>query len=255
MDAFDFIDEKPKEKRDINFTDIVWNIATIYFLLCAVVAGAVFLLLFFNPEHSLNPFPPSNVFVVPTQMVMPTSRPTQDVQPTATFTLTPTMVMPTATVVLIGPTETQPPPTPTELLVTPSTPTEEVTGEMPFALQEGNPTPLDASIFRPDLGCNFMGVAGQALDTNGAPILNLEVELSGVLDGNPTQLIGLTGVATQYGPGGYELKLAGKPIASISSLMVQLKDQDGLPLSNHILFDTYEDCSKNLILITFIQVR
>jgi hypothetical protein len=36
---------------------------------------------------------------------------------------------------------------------------------------------------------------------------------------------------------------------------VQLFDQSMAPLSERVFFDTYDDCSQNLILINFRQVR
>jgi len=39
------------------------------------------------------------------------------------------------------------------------------------------------------------------------------------------------------------------------ALYVQLLDQAGLPISEQITFDTFADCSKNLILIRFQKVR
>jgi len=36
---------------------------------------------------------------------------------------------------------------------------------------------------------------------------------------------------------------------------VQLLDQAGLPMSNQIYFDTYEECDKSTIIIYFKQVK
>ena len=58
-----------------------------------------------------------------------------------------------------------------------------------------------------------------------------------------------------YGRGGYEFTLADHPIASKQSAWVQLLDQSNLPLSPKVYFNTYEDCSKNLIIVNFKQVR
>lgn len=92
---------------------------------------------------------------------------------------------------------------------------------------------------------------------NDAPVTGLIVRLGGTLPGItfPQPMLTLTGVALNYGPGGYEFPLAEKPIASKRSLWLQLLDQSGLPLSEKAYFDTYESCDKNLILINFKQVR
>jgi hypothetical protein len=65
----------------------------------------------------------------------------------------------------------------------------------------------------------------------------------------------LSGVALTYGRSGYEFKLADAPIASKGVLWLQLLSQAGIPLSDKIYFDTYNDCNKNLIIIDFKQVR
>jgi hypothetical protein len=71
----------------------------------------------------------------------------------------------------------------------------------------------------------------------------------------PTPMMSLTGVALNYGPSGFEFQLAGKPVASKKTLWTQLLDQEGLPVSDRVFFDTYADCNRNLILINFKQVR
>jgi hypothetical protein len=41
------------------------------------------------------------------------------------------------------------------------------------------------------------------------------------------------------------------PISSKGELSIQLLDQAGLPLSNNISIDTFNDCTKNLALVRF----
>jgi hypothetical protein len=65
----------------------------------------------------------------------------------------------------------------------------------------------------------------------------------------------MTGLAPQYGPGGYEITLGDRPLDSDDALTVQLFDQAMLPLSDKVTFDTFEDCDRNLILVNFKQVR
>ena len=100
-----------------------------------------------------------------------------------------------------------------------------------------------------------MGVGGQALDMQDAPIVGTTIELGGWLGTDAVDMLSLTGTALQYGPAGYEFTLSDHPIAALKTLWVQLLDQAGLPLSNRVYFTTYDDCTKNLILITFKQVR
>src|SRR3972149_3667128 len=54
-----------------------------------------------------------------------------------------------------------------------------------FEIQEGSPSAVDSTVFHPELGCNFMGVAGQAFGVNGAPIADLQGQIRGTLDGQP----------------------------------------------------------------------
>jgi hypothetical protein len=102
-----------------------------------------------------------------------------------------------------------------------------------------------------------MGVGGQVVDMNGAPVTGLIIRLGGDLPGIkiPDHFITLTGVAINYGRSGYEFKLADKPVASKKSLWLQLVNQAGGPLSDKLFFDTYDDCEKNLIIIDFKQVH
>ena len=65
----------------------------------------------------------------------------------------------------------------------------------------------------------------------------------------------MTGLAPQYGQGGFEFTLANQLIATTGTLWIQLLDQQNLPLSERIYFDTYNDCEKNLVIIYFNQVH
>ena len=102
-----------------------------------------------------------------------------------------------------------------------------------------------------------MGVGGQTVDLSGGPVTGLIIRLGGAVPGIdlPELVMNLTGVALNYGRSGYEFTLADHPIASKKTLWVQLVDQSSIPLSPKIYFDTYDDCSKNLIIINFKQVR
>jgi hypothetical protein len=149
------------------------------------------------------------------------------------------------------PTDTPPegtPPDDGEILETPS-------GGYAFALHEGSPVAIP-NIGHPDLGCDWMGVGGQAFDLTGAPIAQgLFVQLGGELAGDPLDFLGMVGMVSNYGPGSFEFTLADEPIPSEETLWVQLFDQAKLPLSDKIYFDTFGECEQNLILINFTQVR
>jgi hypothetical protein len=252
MNNYDYdFDYQPRPARKAS--NVIWNVLTILVLVSAVCLAGGFLIIFLNPNSSLNPFPPP---LLPDVLAMPTASPTPRSVLPPTWTPAPTLE-PTATFTP-RPSST---PLPTETpfsLVTPGAeiPTVLATaGGMPFVLQSGNPLAI-ANIYHPDLGCNWMGVGGQVFDLKGAVVLGQQIQLGGVLNGTPipSGYPTLTGVLP-YAPGYYEFTLGDKPSASTGKLWVQLVDQAGLPMSDKIVFDTYDDCQKNLIIINFKQVR
>jgi len=248
-DVFDYIDET-EEPAPPSRSGKVWNILTILTLVSALCVGIVYLIVFINPNVGFNPFPPPR---------MPHAFALDTPTPTPKSVLPPTWTP-----------EGEPPQPPTEVPLPSNTPeslpeeqpieevTPEVIGDMPVVLHEGSPTYMSSYGSHPDLGCDWMGVAGQVLDINGAPVTGMFVELGGTLGGksvgSPT-LLGMTGTATYYGPAGYEFKLADQPIASNGTLWIQVLDQAGLPLSEKHYFYTFEDCEQNLIIIFFQKVK
>jgi len=249
MDAFDFKDESQSARSG---SALIWNILTILALLGVACVGCMFVLIFTNPYSAFNPFPPPTL---PSVLVLPTSTTTSSVilPPTWTPTVTP---VPTFTDTP-QPTSTLPP-TPTPITITPTEPPPPTRppGGYSFEVRQGSPKAIP-NIYHPELGCNWMGVGGQAIDMNGSPITGLIIRLGGTLPGVtiPDHLMSLTGVALDYGRAGYEFKLADKPTASKRSLWVQLLDQSGVPLSDKAYFDTFASCDMNLIIIDFKRVR
>ncbi len=226
----------------------LFNILTILTLLGVVLVVLTFIAWFTSPALVPQPLRPP---------VIPTVPPTNTPSPTPiklppTFTPQPTNTpRPTNT---LRPTST-PIPTDTPFsLVTPPTSEASPTPEFAYAVQSNNPIYIE-NIFHPELGCDWMGVAGQALDLNDAPITGLVVELGGQLGGQSVSMISLTGAATIYGPSGYEFVLADSPTASTGSLYVQLLDQAGRPISEKFFFDTSASCEENLIIINFEKLR
>lgn len=233
--------------------DRILNILTALTFMSVLCLISGFVVIFNNPYSFLNPFPPP---ALPTPLSLPTASPTSVMALPPTWTATASPV-PTATTTQ-RPTATNPPTATTFSLVTPS-PTATATeppGGYPFDIQKGSPVAI-ANIYHPELGCNWMGVGGQTVDISGAPVTGLIIRLGGAVPGIdlPELVMNLTGVALNYGRGGYEFTLADHPIASKQTLWVQLLNQSSVPLSKKIYFDTYDDCSKNLIIINFKQVR
>jgi hypothetical protein len=220
MDEFDFKEEKTKKPAKIG--SAFWNCGSLFFFLGAVAAATFIILLFLNPFSELNPFPP--------------------VPPTAIPSNTPTLAPET-------PTET-----PTATLEPSATPTIDIAGGF-FQIQEGSPAPLDSTVFHPELGCNFMGIAGQAFNLSGTPISDLQVHVTGTLADQPIDTIGLTGAATQYGSGAYyEIQLGTQPIASDNTLQVVLMNATGSNISDPLTFSTTSSCQENLLIINFSEM-
>lgn len=247
MDGFE-IGNSPEPRRSRRPSTRVWNILTAVVLVMILCAVSVFYLIFTNPNSFLNPFPP------PTLLPSPTF-------PTATMTLRFTLVpswTPTSTPVLATDT---PVPTHTPLVTnTPEIGAEPgatpAPGVFAFELQPGSPSAIDGTTFHPDLDCNWTGVAGQATSLNGEPVTGLFVRLGGSIPGDEAiDQLSMTGWAEQYGAGGFEFTVADYLVASEGTLWIQLLDQQNLPLSDKVYFNTYEDCQRNLIIIYFDQVQ
>ncbi|MGE5124133.1 MAG: hypothetical protein ACM3H7_06410, partial [Acidobacteriaceae bacterium] len=102
----------------------------------------------------------------------------------------------------------------------------------------------------------WTGVAGQASSLNGEAVRGLFVQLGGSMPGaDVVNKQVMTGLAEEYGPGGFEITVANEMLASNQSLWIQLLDQQNLPLSDRVYFDTFADCEQNLIIIYFEQIR
>lgn len=247
MDPFDFVDEvSPKRRFNLRMggVNLIWNIGTLWFLAMAVLALIGFVFIFINPWIGLNPYPPP--------LHSPLQPPPDGGQPLAPPPTSPSTVLaPSATPEPLGPQ-----PTPTNIVLASPTPTVVVTQDgFRFVLQPGSLVYMDASTFFPDLGCNTFRVAGQVFDINGATIVSQAVKLTGTLSGNPVNLPpDFTKINTAYGNGAYyDFELANRPVASVASLEIMLLSQDGTQISEAILFNTFDDCTKNLIMINFVE--
>ncbi len=219
-------------------------------LVLTVIVVAAIVIIYVNPGSRLNPFPPPT-----TTPVLALASATFIPQPTIAPSRTPVSVsiLTTNTAEVIQPA----PATPT--MVASATQIIEVVAassdDYAFVLRQGSPAAIDAAQFHADAGCNWLGVAGQATSLNGEAVRGLFVHLGGTLDGKDMDLLTMTGLAAQYGAGGFEITLTDRLISSNSSLWVQLLDAQNLPLSNKVYFSTFDDCTKNLVIIYFDQVR
>lgn len=228
---------------------LFWNLLTLLTLIGVILVVLAAVYIFQHPNSPLNPFPPE---ALPEVLVLPTATPTLRSLPA---TWTPTIPQATET------------PQPTATIDVPLVTVTAVEGEFEVTAEptdqagyyafelKSETVALDGKIFHPDWECNWLGAAGQVEDLQGRPAKGLRVVVGGSLNGSRVDMNSLTGTALQYGPSGYEFKLADEPVATEGKLWVQLVDQAGLPLSARVTFDTVDACDKNLILINFHQVR
>jgi hypothetical protein len=175
--------------------------------------------------------------------------PVGDVQPSPTGILStpsPTSMIPSP----INTIATVQTPTETPTLESTNTPTITPTPPPDFILQLGSPQAIP-NVFRPELGCNWMGIAGQVFGPDESPLLNIVVEVGGSLAGEPYMGLGMTGSTPYYGLGGFEVTLSDRPIASHGTLWVVLSGLDGAMLTERIFFDTYGNCEQNLLILNF----
>ena len=244
------MDGNPPNKAVKNL-DGLWNALSVTVLAAALVLGGAMAWIFLQPGAPVNPFPPPTLPAVVTLAPDATGTPIPATPtPTPTATQTPIPPTPTATptitveVILATPgSEPTPTPTPTE-------------PDSAYAFTiVGQPEAIDSTNYHPELGCNFLGIAGQVFDLRGSPVLGIRVQVNGWLGDEYILLYGMSGLAQAYGIGGYELKLAETPAASRGDLFIRLLDQQGIPLSDRIYFDTYADCARNLVIVQFQQVR
>jgi hypothetical protein len=249
MDIFDFdeIKEEPPPKKER--PGMVWNILTILALMASLGVTAAFISIFRDPQSSFNPFPPP-------ENILPTRGPTFTAtnRPFLPATWTPTAPLPAT----YTPTPRQ---TSTPLFTEASyefpteTPGPELTpGSKSFVLDQGSPKALP-NIYHQEMGCNWSGVGGMVVDMRGGPVQGILVELGGTLSGKSVQMLTITTPNSLASRLDFEFEIADKPVVSNKTLWLQLLDQAGLPLSEKVYFETYDDCEKNLIVVYFKQVR
>lgn len=239
--------EEPSRRE----SGLVWDLLSLLLLLFSVCLIGYFGLVFINPYTGLNPFPPPTMPVPFVPTVTPTLPfITLPAPPTATFTPSPTATWtatPTQTAVVTPfPVGTTPAP-----VVTTPPPTA-----LPYVLQAGTPTYMPSTVWHPESGCNYLGVAGQIFAANNQPLTNapIVVWVSGQLAGVELNQVALPGTAPHVGPAGFEIALADHPVASQGTVYIQLLDLNTqLPLSDAVFFETKDSCEQNIVLINFVQ--
>lgn len=184
---------------------------------------------------------PTNDLVSDTVIVSPaTPTPVIEDSPISTETAVPELTL------TIKPTSIG---SPTNTLSPSVTPTE-----LPYTLQPGNPAYIE-NFAHPSDACDWLGVAGQVFNDQGEPMVKLVAFVKGKLGSKEIDKVAVTGIpeADIYNPGAYEIQIAQKPIASNETLSIQIFDINGNPISEEIFFNTLADCTKNLIIMNFIE--
>ena len=205
-------------------------------ILLSLLLSGCYLILEPTPTSSVPATDTAAAATLVTQTDTPVRTATTENTATAAETLTPSFT-PTKTL--------------TATPVKTATPVDTAT-PMPYTLQVEAPVYIK-NFVHIDAGCDWLGVAGQVFDANGDPVLNLVLVAAGTLNGKTINLTAVTGIpeADVYGPGGYEIQLAGEALASSQSLNIQVFDLQGNALSEAYVFDTYADCTRNLAIINF----
>ncbi|MFN2145236.1 MAG: hypothetical protein ACK2T7_07770 [Anaerolineales bacterium] len=225
------------------------------FMLGAVLLLAYFAYTFANPYHALNPFqPPTPTAAQQSAVEEPAKDPASDPaeqpaeDPQSDPTAAPTLPAPPTETPLPLPTNT---PFPTATPVVINTPVKTPTLEPveKFTAQEGTPSYIPYSG-----GCSGLYVAGNITDIDHNPVMLMTVRAVGNLDGEEIFIEVLSGSNTDYTISGWEIKLSDTLVSSSGSITISLYQQGGWePISEEVLIDTYNDCSRNLAVVNFVQ--
>lgn len=178
-----------------------------------------------------------------------------------TPTLVYTLAIPSATATVeASPIPATPSPTAAPLLTaTPAfTPQQDPTAttsvaDLPaarFSVQNGTPRYLQA-FTHADLGCLWVGVAGQVFDATGAGASGMVVMVTGSMNGQALQRAARTDVQSPFGPGGYEIFLGDYASNMVQKVSVQLFNQDDQPMSDPFQVDVPDQCDQNLVVVNF----
>lgn len=211
---------------------------------------------------SETPIPPTIVAVaqVPTETATPTEDPllptftpaptntnvpataTNTRQPTLTPSITPTFPPATATAT--------PSNTPTETPTAGPSPTQTNTPS-PFPFTKSSDSPFYLRNFANTAGCDWLGIAGEVLDTSGNAVAAGQYRVH-VWDSGVDERLD-TGSAPAYGSSGWEQFVFGSPV--IRDYNVQLETVNGTAVSQVYRLQTRSSCNENLLYIIFEQNR
>lgn len=230
---------------------LLLNLLTFLFLLASLLLAAYFVYTYINPHHSLNPLAlPDQAAEIQTSEATPAAPVVENETEAAVQTIESEVQLAAPTSTLTpAPAATLPPfPTATPVVINTLSPT--LTNEpLKFAAHAGSPSYLPYSG-----GCTGMYIAGNITDIDDNPVMLMTVRASGTLGGEDILIEALSGSNTNYTVSGWEIKLLDSLIASTGEITVALYGQGGWePISEEVRIDTFNDCSRNLIVVNFVQ--
>jgi len=254
-DAYDFIEDEPAPtEAEAASGSPLLRLGTIYFVVAALALIGYFIFIYFNPYHALNPFPP------PTQpaeaesaLALPLDTPEPQPTITAAVEVIAMVEEPSATATIeVGP--TLPPtayPTPTDVVLMTATPSGTQETRRYYVPREESPSYLAHAS-----GCTGLYVAGNVVDIEKDPVMLLTVRVTGTLGDQPVDMEVLSGSNDTYTQSGWEIQLSDQLLVSTGTLLVALYEQGGRePVSEVVAFDTVNDCTRNLVVVNFVQQR
>jgi hypothetical protein len=223
----------------------MWDMLSILVLILTACIAGYFVMIFLNPGSSFNILPPGG-----RGPQLPTAT-TTPIQLEPTWTPSPTLVLtpsntprPTFTPFFTN--------TPFSLVPPTKTPKPTSTPKAPFGATSQQ---VESTVIHPDLACNWAGIGGTVVDSNGSHIVGTVVVLRGTLSGSSVEMQTVTGINKEYGQSGFEFVLGNAPVATNKTLYVQLVDLQNIPLSDPVYVTTSGDCTKNLVLVRFKKNR
>ncbi len=228
----------------------LFNQLALLFVVLTPLAVIVYLAIFLFPQLPINPLPPIAVGQVvpagPTRTPTETSTPTRTPHPTNTPTPTSTSA-PTDTPTVVVSVTVKPGSTRTPVhTATPSGPRTATPTRSPF-----NYTAELTYQHHQLYGSSWAGMAGLVFDANLKHQPNIDVHAWGDAPLGPVGQDALSGTYPQYGPSGWEFKVADNPV--FGTWHVQLVDDKGNPLSDVVDVVMQGDSRANLAYIIFQQ--
>lgn len=152
------------------------------------------------------------------------------------------------------PTSTPSPPTPTVEVVPTDVPT--LTPEpvsWAYTVQEGSPAYI-GNIHHENEGDLWMSIGGQVFGADEQPVKFIVIKVIGQVEGKPVELLGMSGSAHHYGPGGYDIAITPFVFDSIENLTITLYDIDLNQISEPFGFGAFADPDRLTTIINFVAV-